>query len=813
MNILQLQDNLKNFSQEQLIKEMQMPSGQVPQFLVLSELDRRKRVNEDFQAQQAANQPTVAQETVAAAGVPQGGVTDMARAMAPKTSMVENTGIGALMPKQPTRMADGGVVKMAKAGGVEGLVEPYPATSPNPRDRGVWMSKYGKTHNKDGTPKSFDSFVDDVGGIGSVNKDLDNYGLPNLKMQADAAIAAARGKDPQAVPTPDATALPQLISDAGFTAPSAPDFSAGFDFDATTPTSPLEAMTEANKGIARQDQPSYAGGDPKLRFSRGAGGFNEYSAPMVAVPEALFGDSYRTSSKLWPAGIASDDMNDLNYILGSPPKESIPSLDTSEPSAIDREVASASDYDEESGQYFSEMPLEALQIIANMGGKRGDNAAKAIANREDGAPEDGTTFGDKVRNSVIAIHDALRGTDLSTDIDPSKGPRAKLIAEINAIDEQIAAAQEAGKETLVTTLGNRRSALMNQLDLMEFKEDVGEGLRSLPNTAMDAANAVAGKLHDIDDATMKYYYQNIEGRFDPEGAAERLEKLEDKSKTIDKYYENKAAESEASKTVSSAREDAREQQIEDLRLEKDVTPPKGSQNVPIVPQEKSGLGIKSLTPPTSEDDKDGTVSDAKEKAETAAAAKSTTSTGGTGSGAKGTGSGAKGAGAAGGLEGQLAQMLKDMEKSREQDKWLAIAQIGAEMMKPTATFGEGIGNAISKGADTMREGKKQYGQDKLTILALQQKIDAAKLAAASRGSGSGSPKIPPATLLTAAQNEVNRLTTALGNATTQAERLALSEQLEVSTAQRDAIFSGITSYYPGLNVPSASTGSSRKKVN
>ena len=44
MNIIELQDNLKNFSQDQLIKEMQMPSGQVPQFLVLGELDRRKKM-------------------------------------------------------------------------------------------------------------------------------------------------------------------------------------------------------------------------------------------------------------------------------------------------------------------------------------------------------------------------------------------------------------------------------------------------------------------------------------------------------------------------------------------------------------------------------------------------------------------------------------------------------------------------------------------------------------------------------------------------------------------------------------------------
>ena len=42
MNLLQVQDDLKNFSQDQLVKEMQQPSGSTPQFLVLSELNRRK---------------------------------------------------------------------------------------------------------------------------------------------------------------------------------------------------------------------------------------------------------------------------------------------------------------------------------------------------------------------------------------------------------------------------------------------------------------------------------------------------------------------------------------------------------------------------------------------------------------------------------------------------------------------------------------------------------------------------------------------------------------------------------------------------
>ena len=71
MNIIDIQDQLKNFSEDQLINEMQMPSGNAPQFLVLSEIQRRKRMRDDFAKRQAAQQATVAEEAIAAAGVPQ----------------------------------------------------------------------------------------------------------------------------------------------------------------------------------------------------------------------------------------------------------------------------------------------------------------------------------------------------------------------------------------------------------------------------------------------------------------------------------------------------------------------------------------------------------------------------------------------------------------------------------------------------------------------------------------------------------------------------------------------------------------------
>jgi len=124
MNIIDIQDSLKNFSENQLIKEMQMPSGNAPQFLVLSEIQRRKRVRDDFSKRQAAQEPTVAEEAVAAAGVPMQGIAGMSEAMAPQSAASE--GIGTIMPQAmrqtapaPTPapedmamgMAEGGVVK------------------------------------------------------------------------------------------------------------------------------------------------------------------------------------------------------------------------------------------------------------------------------------------------------------------------------------------------------------------------------------------------------------------------------------------------------------------------------------------------------------------------------------------------------------------------------------------------------------------------------------------------------------------------------------------------------------------------------
>ena len=128
MNIIDIQDNLKDFSENQLIKEMQRPSGNVPQFLVLSEITRRKRMRDQFKTDQAAREQSVAQEAVAAAGVPQSGIMGMSEAMAPKASMAEG-GIGSVMsapmkaPMGAMSMSEGGIMSMSAGGASKPRIE------------------------------------------------------------------------------------------------------------------------------------------------------------------------------------------------------------------------------------------------------------------------------------------------------------------------------------------------------------------------------------------------------------------------------------------------------------------------------------------------------------------------------------------------------------------------------------------------------------------------------------------------------------------------------------------------------------------
>jgi len=85
MNILEMEDLVKGVPDQRLIQEAQQPSGQLPQFLVMSELQRRQDMRKRFQAQQEQPQGTV-KDQILREGI-------MASPQAPPTPPVPNTTI------------------------------------------------------------------------------------------------------------------------------------------------------------------------------------------------------------------------------------------------------------------------------------------------------------------------------------------------------------------------------------------------------------------------------------------------------------------------------------------------------------------------------------------------------------------------------------------------------------------------------------------------------------------------------------------------------------------------------------------------
>ena len=103
MNILEIEDMIKGLPDQALQEEAQAPSGQVPQFLVVSEIQRRTDMRKRFQSQQQP-QNTVSDQIV------QEGIAAIAPQQMPQQ-----------MPSQqmmPQQMYSGGIVEMRDMGSV-----------------------------------------------------------------------------------------------------------------------------------------------------------------------------------------------------------------------------------------------------------------------------------------------------------------------------------------------------------------------------------------------------------------------------------------------------------------------------------------------------------------------------------------------------------------------------------------------------------------------------------------------------------------------------------------------------------------------
>ena len=132
MNILEQEDIIKGLPDQALMKEAQAPSGQVPQYLVVSEIQRRSDMRKRFKEQQPQQEGTVKDQVV------QEGIMGMMPQMPPSMPMQPSAppmmpppmpqmpppmpqGAPSPMPPQnmaasPQMMSGGGIVRMANGG-------------------------------------------------------------------------------------------------------------------------------------------------------------------------------------------------------------------------------------------------------------------------------------------------------------------------------------------------------------------------------------------------------------------------------------------------------------------------------------------------------------------------------------------------------------------------------------------------------------------------------------------------------------------------------------------------------------------------
>tara|TARA_B100001750_G_C15511960_1_gene604275 strand:- start:1032 stop:2363 length:1332 start_codon:yes stop_codon:yes gene_type:complete len=116
MNIVQLEDDIKSLPDDRLMTEMQAPTGGFPQYLVLSEIKRRKQMRDDYRGRMAAHEktpprPTIAEETV------QEGISSIMPSNMPQGAPPQGMPMAQGMPvNQPASIEGGGLESLMPQG-------------------------------------------------------------------------------------------------------------------------------------------------------------------------------------------------------------------------------------------------------------------------------------------------------------------------------------------------------------------------------------------------------------------------------------------------------------------------------------------------------------------------------------------------------------------------------------------------------------------------------------------------------------------------------------------------------------------------
>ena len=632
MNIIEQTEALKDLPDQRLMQEMQAPTGFAPQFLVLSELKRRKRMRDEYQRQQAADMKTVAEETITAAGVPQGGIMQMSRAMNPNSSIAQNTGMDQAPQMQPTRMADGGVVEMQTGGlitAIANLKANYPELYAQYKDSPD-LNKIAEAAMRGGGYFGESGIARDV-----------PYGLDELEEGRSFDTLRSLFTDPsnRAVTKKavEIEAMQPELNAAAEAQRNAALASGAYDSDAPY----VEDVTNV---IGRPDDPVIV--DPaeivEAQFTR---------SPM---DDSFYGGEAQYTKRLNPRDTEG-------YLQGSGMRVNFP----------DRPV----DYDRTGSEqsFVLQRPEGALlNVPTTMGGDRPSGIDASTFKTFDVRSGMGDVYAEpeKIRaaeDAALAGIGSLGGA-LTMDEAVAAAARQRMDAPTSTqveqpmLVDQMATANIKDESPMIAELA-RQAEIKRMMEINQIPEPSPE------------AGPISSALVDMGEAGLGFVGDTFEAGVDA---------LQSLTEGGDEMPEP---------TPESALP-------EGFRLG-DGTATEGALSF--------GELLKSST------DKDDTSTNPAGNKTTGGQKASATSS-------------------LGGIEGRIAQMLEEKEKNAQSDKWMALAQAGMALMSSKEpTLAGAIGEAGLAGIGALKKGKAQYDKDVLALLTLQQRIDAQKARASSKG--------------------------------------------------------------------------------
>ena len=176
-NLIQLEDDVKGLPDQALQQLAQAPNPQLPQFLVISEIQRRSDMRKRFEARQQQPQGTVAQQIVAPQQQGIGAMVPPGQQPMPQRMPMQPP---MQRPMAPQGMSGGGVVRMA-----EGRQATFPIGQTPPRSSIIGqrinnpfnIRQYDQGFvGETGQDSGFVTFQDPMYGVRAADKVLTTYG-------------------------------------------------------------------------------------------------------------------------------------------------------------------------------------------------------------------------------------------------------------------------------------------------------------------------------------------------------------------------------------------------------------------------------------------------------------------------------------------------------------------------------------------------------------------------------------------------------------------------------------------------------------